>query len=140
MSLFDWKAEYSVGSPEIDLQHRQLFRMAAELHGAMVNGRGTENVESLLERLVSYTRHHFSCEERLMRDSGYPGFKEHHEAHEKLAQQVGEFQGRVKGRKVAVTTEMMRFLRDWLGHHILGADKKVGAHLQARQKSMTALR
>ncbi len=32
MGLYDWKPEYSIGYPPIDLQHKQMFRMAAELH------------------------------------------------------------------------------------------------------------
>jgi len=132
MSLFAWKSDYSVGNAQIDLQHKQLFRMAGELHSAMVNGRGTEVVEGLLDQLVAYTCHHFASEERLMKESGYPDYAQHHASHEKLSGEVREFQVRVKARKVAVTLEMMRFLRDWLDHHIRGADKKVGAHLKAR--------
>ena len=132
MSLFEWKSDYSVGNAQIDLQHKQLFRMAKELHGAMVNGRGAEVVEALLDQVVSYTCHHFASEERLMKESDYPDYAAHHASHEKLAGDVRALQAKVKERKVAVTLEMMRFLRDWLDHHIRGADMKVGAHLKSR--------
>ena len=132
MNLFEWKPDYSVGNAQIDMQHKQLFRMAGELHEAMVNGHGKEIIESLLDKLVSYTSHHFASEERLMKESGYPGYQQHHADHEKLASQVLEYQAKVKTRACAVTVEMMRFLRDWLDHHIRGADMKVGVYLKSQ--------
>jgi hemerythrin len=132
MSLFEWKAEYSVGNPEIDLQHRQIFRMAGELHGAMVNGLGNDVVEVLLDKVVAYTRHHFASEECLMKESAYPGYEKHRADHEKLAVQIAEFQEKIKDRKVAVAVELIRFLRDWLDHHIHGADLKLGIYLRSR--------
>lgn len=131
MNFFAWKPEYAVGCPEIDLQHKQLFRMAGELQDAMVNGRTVEIVEQLLDRLVSYTRHHFDSEERLMRETGYPDYAEHHDLHDKLAQQVLDFQARFRSNTVSMTLEMMRLLRDWLEYHIRGADAKLGAHVLA---------
>jgi hemerythrin len=132
MSLFEWKAEYSVGNPEIDLQHRQIFRMAGELHAAMVNSRGNDVVEVLLDKVVAYTRRHFASEERLMKESEYPGYEKHQADHAKLAVQIGEFQERIKDQKVAVVVEMIRFLRDWLDHHIYGADMLLGIYLRSR--------
>jgi hemerythrin len=132
MSLFDWKADYSIGRTEIDFQHKQIFRMAGELHGAMVNGLGNDVVEALLDKVVAYTRHHFASEERLMKESEYPGYEKHREDHEKLAAQIAEFQEKIKDRKLAVAVEVMRFLRDWLDHHIHGADMKLGVYLKSR--------
>jgi hemerythrin len=135
MSLFDWKPDYSVGNTEIDQQHKQLFRMAGELHDAMMSGHGADAVEQLLDKLLSYTCYHFASEERLMKESGYPGLPQHHNDHAKLTSQVVEFQAKVKARKAMVTIDMMQFLREWLVHHIGSADAKVGAHLKSRLAS-----
>lgn len=132
MSLFAWKPEYSVGNVQIDSQHKQLFQMADDLHSAMVGGRGRQVIEQLLDKLIAYTRFHFTSEEGLMKESGYPDFPRHHELHEKLTKQVVDFQQQVKSGQSAVTVSIMQFLRDWLDHHIKGDDMKVGAHIRSR--------
>ena len=138
MSLFAWKQEYAVGHPDIDEQHKQLFRMADDLHQAMMEGRGREALIGLYSRLVTYTRHHFAAEERLMRESAYPGYVQHHLQHEKLTEQVLTLQKNMASKQTTVTLETMNFLSDWLMHHIGGSDQKVAAHIAARQKNRTA--
>ncbi len=138
MGLFDWKPEYSIGCPPIDLQHKQIFRMAAELHAAMVNHEPPEVTEPLLDKVVGYTRFHFAAEEKLMQESGYRGYEQHHASHERLLEQVVAFQEKAKASKAPVTMEAIRFLRDWLEPHIRGADMHVGLHLRMQSMERAA--
>jgi len=132
MSLFVWNDSYSVGSAEIDEQHQKLFHIADELHRAMLERRGKEALNGLLQRLVAYTRHHFACEERAMRDHAYPGYLQHRMEHEKLTGQVLEFQNKVTRGQATVTIEIMTFLSDWLRNHIQLSDQKLGKHMKSR--------
>jgi hemerythrin len=132
MSLFVWNQNYSVGHPAIDEQHKQLFQMADDLHAAMLEGRGKEALAGLFSRLVTYTRYHFSTEEGIMRENGYPGYVLHHMEHEKLTQQVLDLQRKVASGRAAVTMEIMQFLSDWLRNHIQISDQKVSAHIRKR--------
>jgi hemerythrin len=132
MSLFVWNQSYSVGHAEIDEQHKQLFQMADDLHAAMLEGRGKEALSGLFTRLITYTRHHFSCEERIMRENAYPGYVQHHMEHEKLTQQVLDLQKKVASGKATVTMEIMQFLSDWLRNHIQVNDQKVSAYIKKR--------
>jgi hemerythrin-like metal-binding protein len=137
MSLFAWDPKYSVGHPDIDEQHKQLFKMAEDLHMAMLEGRGKEALGGLFSRLVTYTRHHFANEERIMRENAYPGYVQHHLEHEKLTQQVLDMQKRVATGKATVTMELMQFLSDWLRNHIQVNDQKVSAHIRKRPGVLT---
>jgi len=132
MSLFVWNDSYSVGSVEIDGQHQKLFNMADELHRAMSEGRGKEALSGLLQRLVAYTRHHFAYEERAMRDHAYPGYLQHRMEHEKLTGQVLEFQNKVARGQATVTIEIMKFLSDWLRHHIQVSDQKLATYIKSQ--------
>ena len=49
--------------------------------------------------------------------------------HIDLTNQVGKLFLKVKEGKVTVTIETMEFLKNWLNHHILETDKKLGAFL-----------
>jgi hemerythrin len=131
MGLYDWKPEYSIGCPPIDLQHKQMFRMAAELHQAMVNNEGSEVTNGMIERGVAYVRFHFASEERMMLESGFPGYEEHRVGHEKQLEELVAFQEKAKASKGPITMEVIGFLRDWLVPHIQKSDRHVGMYLSA---------
>src|ERR1035441_7519111 len=83
--MFEWKPEYSVQIPKIDVQHQRLFALAAELHAAMAEGKGKTVLEQSLARLVDYTKVHFAAEEEFMGKYGYPEAAGHKAQHEALS-------------------------------------------------------
>jgi hemerythrin len=132
MSLFVWKPEYSVGCTEIDEQHQQLFHIADELHRAMMERRGREALAGILKRLLAYTTYHFGNEERLMRETAYPLYLQHHLEHEKLTNVALEHQRKVLAGESALSIDVLQFLSNWLRIHIGASDQKLAAHLKTR--------
>jgi len=130
MNLFQWKEELSVGHPDIDSQHKMLFRYADELHTAMLAGKGKDIVGQTLSDLIAYTKRHFAAEEKLMQTHHYPGYPPHKAEHDALTQKVVKLQQDFLSGRVALTGAIMQFLSDWLNHHIGEIDKKVGRYLQ----------
>jgi hemerythrin len=128
--MFDWRPEYSMNAPALDREHQSLFRIAAELHGAMVNGSGKEITRGILDRLVRYTLVHFAHEERLMAQAGYPGLEAHRAEHQALASQVQDFALRFEAGKIAVTVQLLQFLKGWLVDHIAGSDRRYVPYLR----------
>jgi hemerythrin len=130
MSLFQWKEELSVGYPEIDSQHKMLFKYADDLHSAMLSGKGKDILGQTLADLIAYTKRHFAAEERLMQTHQYPDYPPHKAEHDALTQEVVKLQQDFTSSRVALTGEIMKFLSDWLNHHIGEIDKKAGRYLQ----------
>ena len=124
MPLITWSETYSVKLKELDAQHQKLIALINELFDAMSQGRGKEVIAGTLGGLIEYTRTHFATEERLMSSSGYPGYLKHKGEHEAFTQKVTEFQGQYLSGQVALTVQVMTFLKEWLTNHILGTDKK----------------
>ena len=65
---------------------------------------------------------HFAAEETLMRITDYPQFDKHKKEHQDFVARVVE----EKAQAVAtgqLSLDMMYFLRNWLGEHILVSDK-----------------
>lgn len=131
MGLFAWREEYSIGFVEIDQQHKRLFSLAEELHSAMSTGKGKDVLYPILKNLTAYTRAHFAAEEKLMRLHEYPAFALHKAEHDALTQKVLRFQADFQAGRVAMTVDLMHFLREWLVHHIGDRDCKVGAYLKS---------
>ena len=127
MDLVTWKDEMSVGVKRVDDQHRRMIAMINGLHAAMLEKRGKEVLGHLFEELAEYTVTHFGTEEELMQAYRYPegDFAYHKLEHEKLVQQVIMLREKARAGELAVSVEVMHFLRDWLQNHILETDRKM---------------
>jgi hemerythrin len=132
MEFLTWTDRYSVGVKEIDDQHKQLIGMINDLHAAMLSMQGKEALTNVLHKLANYCVSHFSLEEKLMSDNGYPGYAEHKDKHVKMTIKVQELVGAVKSGKSTITIDVMNFLKNWLDMHIMGTDKQYGPFLNSK--------
>jgi len=87
---------------------------------------------STLDSLVRYTQAHFTAEERLMEQSGYPDLAAHKREHEALTEKVLDFQRNFDAGRIGMGVEVMQFLGSWLQGHIRGSDKKYVPSLHAK--------
>jgi hemerythrin-like metal-binding protein len=129
--LITWSDRYSVGLATIDKEHQKLVSLVNQLYTAILAGDATAEASKVLDGLASYTMSHFAAEEALMRRYNYPGYAQHKTEHDKLVEQVRQFQSDLKAGKAKLSQELMTFLQSWLIGHILGVDKKYTSHLQA---------
>ena len=132
MNMFQWKPEYSVGYAQIDEQHKRLFELASELHNAMAGGKGKEVVGKTLANLISYTKAHFATEERLMQSNHYPDYAKHKAAHDALTSRVVKFEKDFEAGRVALSVDLLQFLKDWLTYHIGETDRKIASYLKSQ--------
>lgn len=123
----EWSNDFSVGIQEIDEQHKILVNILNELTKAIEERRGTEVRNEIMDRLVEYTRIHFTVEESLMRILGYPQYEKHKHEHEKLLDQTNDLYSKMNNSAVS-TYELLFFLRSWLINHIMGSDKAYKEH------------
>jgi hemerythrin len=132
MALFQWRDEYSMKVPSIDVQHHKLVDMLNALHDGMVSGTGKEKLAPLLDGLIQYTATHFAHEEEYFAQYAYPDAEAHTLEHKKLVQQVLAFKEKFDSGRANLNMELMIFLKDWLIHHILGSDKGYSRHFVER--------
>jgi hemerythrin-like metal-binding protein len=130
--LLIWQDAWSVGISTIDYQHQKLVSILNELHEAMSRGQGSRLLSGILDRLVTYTKEHFSAEERLLEAHRYFDLGAHRAEHRHLTGRVLELQSEFVAGRVTLSVEVMQFLSEWLKNHILGADKRYAAVLNAR--------
>jgi hemerythrin len=123
MAYFPWKDEYLVQVASIDAQHKRLVDLLNEFYEAMKAGKTKESAADTLNKLIEYTKSHFTFEEKLMKTHGYPGLAEQQKEHAALTAKVLDFQQQMLSGKM-VTVQLGSFLKDWLINHIVGIDKK----------------
>jgi len=128
MPYIEWdEGRYGVGVEHIDEQHRQLFATINDLHAAMTEGRGREELEAILDDLESYTNYHFGDEEAFMQNCGYSEacagcFRSHTDVHREFEERVADIRSRYEAGEMTVTMDTLEFLRTWLTSHIAGSE------------------
>jgi hemerythrin len=123
MAFIDWTDEFSCGIESIDNQHRQLVEITNKFAEGLKRGKGSSQMNEILNELVGYTQEHFVFEEKMMEESGYTKFKQHQSQHRQLIQKIERFQFEFENGGKRITLEVRDFLRYWLTSHILKDDK-----------------
>ena len=129
-----WSHEHSVGVPELDGQHQQLFHIVNELERTIASGRGHAAIETVLASLVRYTIFHFADEEESMQRNGFPGLDAHRIQHNLLTLKISALQKEHETGKPNAAEALMLFLQHWLKEHLLKADKAYAQFLFATGK------
>lgn len=132
MAYMEWRAALDTGHAKIDAEHRSLVETLNNLHMAMKQGKGKDEIEKTLLFLKDYTIAHFSNEERLMIAHRYPETQRHCAIHADLVKEVGTLIANFQSGKVVLTSAVFSFLEDWLTKHIQGEDKALGAFLKTK--------
>jgi hemerythrin len=132
MASLSWNDNYSVNIREIDDQHKRLLTLVGNLHRAMLEGQGKQELGKVLDGVVAYAANHFPAEERLMKAHGYPEHEEHRTIHAKMTQKVLDIQKQYHQGQINITLETMKFLEDWVAKHIMGTDKKYCPYLNSK--------
>lgn len=123
---------YKVEIAEIDDQHGRLIALIEKLEDDVRTGAAAAEMGPVALLLETYVREHFSYEERLLRESGYPDYERHRHEHDVFAAHVRHLSRRVQLGHAPRCREVLEFLRHWLVRHIQGSDRKYADFLKGR--------
>jgi len=121
----EWEEKYSVGNKEIDNQHKKLFNLANTIELAKKS-----HVTKIIMGLYKYTRRHFTAEEKMMEESGYPYLLEHKELHDDLITKLNKISETAEMGQDIDMEKLRVFVFEWLTDHILKQDKDYMGYLR----------
>lgn len=129
-----WNESLAIGVEEIDEQHRELVQQFAGLLAACEQGRGREELKTLLGFLDWYVHRHFNDEEALQLRCGYPFYQDHRNQHQTFIARISSLQQQIDGGGVELShiVEINHLLYAWLVNHISGADRDLGLFLEKK--------
>lgn len=116
----------------IDSQHRELIDRIKQFVDSCESGAGKVKAIQMLDYLAEYTDFHFSAEEKLQEEVGYPGLKEHRAKHEEFKQNLKEledFLEESEGPTDAFVEQVKKNVVDWLFQHIKAFDRSVAEYI-----------
>ena len=132
MAFFNWEDKFTVGKKEFDDHHKRLFVLINQLYEAMHAGKGQEELQKILNNLFDYTVFHFSSEEKLLLQNGYPEYQKQLAQHEAFKAKIIDYRTKLAKGQIGLSLQVATFLKDWLLNHILVEDKKYEAFLKAK--------
>ena len=124
MEKICWKEEYSVGVEKIDRQHRHLFEIINKLIDRSGSSGDSGQVRETLTEMLNYAKEHFTDEEELMQEYGYPEIESHKEHHIYFFKTTAELSINALNNQSMVSREIVEFLKLWWTLHILKVDMK----------------
>ena len=124
----EWKTEYELGVPQIDEQHKRLVEIAGDLYDALTGDpeKYKANLEGVLEAFGDYTNYHFSTEEALIEEHGYPSLASHKLAHQNFIMELNNQKRKLSKDSSDPIADGFRFYEyvlSWLLTHIAKADR-----------------
>ncbi len=122
MKNLEWKDEYSLGIPAIDLQHKRIFDSILRIaHGPSDDDRLRAEAEII--KLLRLLQEHFSLEESMMQKLHYPDIEQHIEEHRQFHSDVHHLAQTSLMKKGGVPREAINLAHKWLAEHITVSDR-----------------
>ena len=86
--------------------------------------RSDEELRDTMKELIKFTHMHFQYEETIFKKIKYPHEEFHRMEHTAFLGRCLVFENKVSTRNIALSMDMMEFLKNWLLEHILVEDRK----------------
>jgi hemerythrin len=131
-----WDRSLETGDPEIDEQHRELFRRIDQLMAATHDRRARAEVGRLLTFLGDYVVDHFEAEERLMAEYGYPEAALHQLEHRRFVDEYARLYQdyQAEGPGPVFVVKFGNRVTAWLCEHICRTDRRLADHLASQRE------
>ena len=120
---------YLTGYPEIDEEHEDLFTVVEEFNVAVRSRAEPDLIEKMISVACNYADYHFTHEETIMRNMGYPFHNEHKKCHELFLSTIQRLQQEFASGQ-EISAEISYFLKSWIRDHVFGIDKELAAFLR----------
>lgn len=131
----DWDANLETGVEIVDEQHRRYFELLnsylEEASRAAADGNQFFDLIEKFDFLQQYATEHFSTEEHIMQESGFPGFESHRDEHRYFVKHVKALYEKLKsgGFSQDLSREVNYYIIEWFVEHIRRADMELTQYL-----------
>jgi len=123
MPLLQWSPRFSVWIQDLDEEHRDLFSHINDLWVCIEQNFEKQKLAEAIERTTAAMKAHFSHEESLLQQWGYPQAAQHAQEHQQLLVRLKSLSSMVERTDpAAINSDSIDFIGEWLCNHILKSD------------------
>lgn len=117
------------GDAALDAEHRMQVQLLAALRDAAAAGRPAAEQVAIFDRLVEFSKLHFSSEEMLMRLYNYPEFGAHQLFHDEVLARLGALKEACVSGPASSLAHGTQELEAAVVDHIRSADRALAEYL-----------
>ena len=129
MALIKWKAEFSVGVPDVDHEHQELIALINELYETLSRDDSDYTVMDFLGEIYAHVAAHFALEEKIMRERKYDQFAEHKADHEDLLDELRDMMDDYDKNAYFSDKEFAEAVGKWFSEHFRSRDARLHKYL-----------
>lgn len=128
--MISWSDDLAIGIPDIDQQHRAIFEQMARLEENLEKDCASEVSAEVVDFLAEYVVEHFSTEEKLMKEIGYPEYSYHKSEHATFLDKFYQIRSLLNQNDKLAKYYLHSVMANWLTHHIANEDQKLSPYLR----------
>ena len=130
----EWTPDLTVGVELIDTQHKELFKRITDLLDSIKKKECKYTIDDTTKFLEEYVVFHFTDEENVMREAGYPELEAHMKLHAQFIDDFNELKDKLKHEISSYTRSVYtnQIVVDWILQHIKTVDMKFGGFMESR--------
>jgi hemerythrin-like metal-binding protein len=117
-----WNDSLNTGIRAIDEQHRSIVALLNDMFPLLQARVSATKIQPLVNRLKDYTEIHFTDEEQILAECGYPQRQSHLASHRALLNKTHELHRMSVYEPQESIFELFEFVRNWWLNHICKAD------------------
>jgi hemerythrin-like metal-binding protein len=129
LATLKWNTAQSVYLPEIDAEHREIYRLLEDLRQAS-GGADAGRLRASLKALLAEMKGHFAHEEREMELARYAGLEWHRRQHEAAVAHTMRLARKAQRGDREALTELIAYVGRWMEDHMSVSDRMMGAYLR----------
>ena len=134
MQHFKWTKAHAIFLPEVDAEHRNLFRMAEELHQAVHTGQPAAEVQVRMQSLIASIEEHFAHEERLMQVANCESYEWHRQQHDTLRKKARTYTAQLEAGDPKAAIGFVKTTARWFKDHMALTDRMMGAEVRNSER------
>ncbi|MCL2705277.1 MAG: bacteriohemerythrin [Spirochaetaceae bacterium] len=127
-----WNDSLITGNTIVDIQHQEIFRLVSDLVRFCEDGKDASKLKDTLVFLVNHAVRHFTDEEALQLEWGYPDYENHKKRHDDFKITIGELLQKFEksGSSIELSQNVNKIVVKWLVNHIQQEDKKISDYIR----------
>lgn len=121
MDKLNWSADFDIGIPEIDNQHKafiEIINRLVEVDPLQQVGQ----LHSIINDLTDNITEHLAFEEKLLEDEGYPDLDHHRHEHAVASDEFRQMIQLAVDDRAQGLDKLVTLLQHWFEHHLLVDD------------------
>lgn len=134
-----WDDKYVIGNARIDSEHQLFLGLISSFSDRLDHGGSIEELSRTLLEIEKYADFHFTSEENMMEDCGYPERGHHSQLHAQLLSSLRNKRHNLLSEGTSSAQAAFDFMFQWFALHTSQEDKKLAKYLRQADVFLTGL-